>query len=393
MNQTSERGVAMANHGHWQVIKELGHGGQGTVSLAKDTRKTGSTEQQLGEIKKAIVNLSVGTTPEVTRQSAQALTDAIALLHPQTLDPASLGALKVLYKPHESADYEKAKARLKQEVEVLTLMQHPNILRILDHKPEEGWFVGEYHSRGPLSKEPHLYKGDLLGALTAFRPLVEAVAQLHKKGAVHRDIKPQNVFIALDSRLVLGDFGIVFFEDSSHTRITDTYENVGSRDWMPGWAMGRIDDTQPSFDVFALGKLLWAMISGRSFLRLWYHHDPGFELEEMFRDDDSIRWARVILDACIVEREEQCLRSASELLDRVDEVLRAVKRNCQLVGDGITRPCQVCGLGNYQLIVDGDARDFGLNPARTSTLKVFTCSHCGHAQLFHNANRHAAWHK
>ena len=133
--------------------------------------------------------------------------------------------------------------------------------------------------------------------------------------------------------MVLGDLGIVFFDDPARTRVTDSYENVGSRDWMPGWAMGmKVDEIRPSFDVFCLGKLLWFMISGRSLLRLWYHHREEYELEKMFPKDEAIKWARLILDKSLVEHQEDCKVSSAELLNLVDEVLHAVKRHAQVVG-------------------------------------------------------------
>ena len=61
----------------------------------------------------------------------------------------------------------------------------------------------------------------------AFRPLAHAVSTLHKQDMVHRDIKTENIFVATDGRLVLGDFGIVFFKDG-HGRVTETYEKVGT---------------------------------------------------------------------------------------------------------------------------------------------------------------------
>ena len=70
-------------------------------------------------------------------------------------------------------------------------------------------------------------------ALEALRSLVRGVELLHSKAAVHRDIKPENIFVS-DARLVLGDFGIVYFEDEARARLSDSYENVGSHDWMPG---------------------------------------------------------------------------------------------------------------------------------------------------------------
>ena len=86
---------------------------------------------------------------------------------------------------------------------------------------------------------------------------------MHGKGLVHRDIKPENIFVDESEQLVLGDFGLVFFMDRDRTRLSDAYENVGSTDWMPGWATRmRIEEIKPSFDVFSLGKTIWSMVLG-----------------------------------------------------------------------------------------------------------------------------------
>ena len=337
----------MQKYGKWEVIKELGEGGQGRVYLVKDTDKTGDTLKRLGEIKKGITNLAAAQTHQVNIEMGNLLVEAISHLTPQTIDSSALGALKLLHKPKVDAGYQKAKERMNEEVKALSQVNHPNILKILDQNLEEGWFVGEYHERGTLWVQKGLYKGNLLRALESFKPLVDGVRELHRAKLFHRDIKPHNVFTAQDGSLTLGDLGIVFFEDSARTRVTDAYENVGSRDWMPGWAMGmKIEEIRPSFDIFCLGKLLWFMISGRSVLRLWYHHRDEFELEKMFPDDDSIRWAREILDNCIVEHEEQCLKSADELMNCVDHVLEAVRRHAQVVQDGIERRCEIVVEGN-----------------------------------------------
>ncbi len=189
------------------------------------------------------------------------------------------------------------------EVEALKSASHPAIIPILDSNLDENWFVMKYFSEGTLADYLTRYRGKLVDALRAFRPLVEGVAEIHRLNLVHRDIKPENVFPS-SSNLVLGDLGLVFFLDQARSRVTDTFENVGSRDWMPGWAMGiRIEEIRPSFDVFSLGKLLWSMVSGQPRLQLWYHHRDRFELEKMFPDSPDIRWARPILDECIVENE------------------------------------------------------------------------------------------
>ena len=68
----------------------------------------------------------------------------------------------------------------------------------------------EYHEKGTLSEHAGEYKGDVFKSLKAFRDIVDAVSKLHSNKIVHRDIKPDNIFVANDGRLVLGDCGLAF---------------------------------------------------------------------------------------------------------------------------------------------------------------------------------------
>ena len=96
-----------------------------------------------------------------------------------------------------------------------------------------------YHPKGSLDRSHTISKGRPLEALQAFRQLVEGVAILHHKRIVHRDIKPQNIFLAEDGKLVLGDMGFVYLPAALEMRKTQTFDNVGTRDWMPPWSVGR----------------------------------------------------------------------------------------------------------------------------------------------------------
>ena len=151
---------------------------------------------------------------------------------------APFGALKILHAIRDRAAAEKARGRMGQELSALSELRHPSIVKIYEANPDEGWFVMEYFSGGTLADQLTSTRGNFIGALHSFRPLVQAVSELHKRGLVHRDIKPANIFIRDDGRLVLGDFGLVINPQAGDARLTDTYENVGSRDWMPGWAYG-----------------------------------------------------------------------------------------------------------------------------------------------------------
>jgi hypothetical protein len=165
-------------------------------------------------------------------------------------------------------------------------------------------------------------------------------------------------------------------------RLTVTYENVGSRDWMPGWAMGmRVDEVKPNFDVFSLGKLLWSMISGRPRLRLWYHRKPDFDLAQMFPQNDSIPFVQRILDKTVVEEPENCLAGADRLLGEIDEAINAVGSHGRIPSKQRKMRCRFCGLGLY-----AKTDNFLVSGNLTNGLKLkheyYVCGNCGHLETF-----------
>jgi serine/threonine-protein kinase len=367
-----------SRYGRWETIEELGSGGQGTVFRVRESIPALNDPGLPGKFSHWISSIT-GTSPESKRkESFDKVCDLVRQLS-QELSAENF-ALKLLHGFESESTRAKALDRLRNETEALRRFTHPSLINIVDCNLDDNWFVMEYHPK-TLSGELARTHGDLLASLLAIRPVVEAVALLHENNFVHRDIKPDNVFVATDSRLVLGDFGLVVRTDESCGRFTDTYENVGSRDWMPGWAMGmRLGDVKPSFDVFSLGKLLWAMISGKTKLRLWYLHDPEFELEQMFPDKKEIGVARTILDKCIVEREKDCLTRASELLGVINTYISLLSQGGQLPRNGPMQ-CRVCALGHYSLGIREDP-----------DLRALACDYCGNIQWFSKPEQRPGWH-
>lgn len=306
----------------WSKIKKIGSGGQGDVYLVN---KLGDVPSQ-NEIEKLLNSgvCNLATNVYTTGQKQQAIEDLIAAIRGIQCQqqPDELYALKTLRTPDKSRDAELASSRIRNEMKAIGEVSelHPAILSIVDQDVEDMWFVTPYYSRGTLADRQSWFKGKAADALDSILPIVEAVAEIHKKGLVHRDIKPENVFFSADSRSVLGDFGLVFFSDREHTRFSATLENVGSWHWMPMWAQGRrIETISPAFDVFCLGKILWWMVSGQPIERLtaWYCDDEQYEdisLTKLFPGDRDVSVLMDVLSKCVVEREDECLKNATELL-------------------------------------------------------------------------------
>ena len=241
--------------------------------------------------------------------------------------PENQGALKVLHKTEDARDPQNASERIAREIQAMAEIEHPNLLRVLDKDPNHSWFVAEYHRQGTLDKHIDRYTGDLFSTLRAIRPLVEGVARLHSTGLVHRDIKPHNIFIANDGRLVLGDFGLAYSKDDWHTRLTGTFENVGSWDWMPPWATHvRVEEVNPTFDVFSLGKVIWAMLSNVRILKYWYYDHPQYDVTQLFPDSPGINLANELFRKCIVENEAECLKTAEALLKEIEDILALAEK-------------------------------------------------------------------
>jgi len=382
----------MNHRDHWEIVEEIGYGGQGKVFLARD-RRTFDINKTCGNVCEALRGMSSNILQDRTKEFNTLLTTVDSYV--AAMNPAKLAALKVLHAPQDARDSDRARERIKRELAAMSKVSHPNLLCVREADPDGQWFAAEYHSRGALTKCLGTFRGDFPRALKAFRGLVDGVAKLHADQIVHRDIKPDNIFVTARGELVLGDFGLIFFTDNNHTRLSGTLQNVGTRDWMPGWAMGmRIEEVRPSFDVFSLGKTLWALVSGDPFLQLWYFDKPQFDLERKFPESTFIGLANKLLAKCVVEDEENCLRNANDLLAEIDKVLRVIDRDGQLLGDGIKRCCRVCGVGEYERVPDVDIDNSPLRkPAGRQVLRVFTCNHCGHVQtfLFRDQNLLPAW--
>jgi tRNA A-37 threonylcarbamoyl transferase component Bud32 len=173
-------------------------------------------------------------------------------------------ALKVLRTDRQDAV---AVARFEIEVRATTHLSHPNTVRVFDFGATEDGI--SYYAMELLEGEPLSSLLRREGRLEASRAVwlgtqvARALAEAHARGIVHRDMKPENVFVThagdeLDHAKVL-DFGIARFS-ASNTALTDD-AIVGTPQYLaPELLLG--EKASPAADVYGLGVVLFQMLTG-----------------------------------------------------------------------------------------------------------------------------------
>jgi serine/threonine protein kinase len=160
-------GLAAGSHlGRFEILRPLGAGGMGVVYLARDAR----LDRQI--------------------------------------------AIKVL--PPEVAQDETRLARFEREARALARLSHPNILAIYELGEEGGvtFAVTELLEgdtlRGTITSPPVSWRR----AVEIAAAIADGLAAAHAQGIVHRDVKPENVFVTNDGTVKILDFGLARFEHS-----------------------------------------------------------------------------------------------------------------------------------------------------------------------------------
>lgn len=158
--------------------------------------------------------------------------------------------------------------RLEREAKLQAILDHPNIVRLLDYGStplnhrEVPYLVMEYVDGNNLSKHVEGAKLTYIQIAELLAKLADALALCHSRGVMHRDLKPGNILIGSDGEPKLTDFGLgKLFED--RTRLTKTGIIMGTPAYMsPEQAGGVVKYIGPSADIYALGAILYELLCG-----------------------------------------------------------------------------------------------------------------------------------
>jgi CheY-like chemotaxis protein/tRNA A-37 threonylcarbamoyl transferase component Bud32 len=156
----------------------------------------------------------------------------------------------------------KALERFMEEYAMVERIQTRHVARIIGHGTYQNnvYLVMEFFEGGDLGKRLAGKPVAPAEALKLFRELMFALGDIHEKGILHRDLKPQNLMFRRDGSLAIVDFGIA--KDISAADRTGAGEVLGTPRYMsPEQVQGRALDLRT--DIYSAGVLLYQMLTGR----------------------------------------------------------------------------------------------------------------------------------
>ncbi len=214
--------------GKWVIFKELGRGGMGRVYLAQE---------------------EIGGRQAALKVLAAELAQDAGFLH-----------------------------RFQREIEALSRLDHPGIVRFYESGLENGlYFYAMEYVEGESLEAVLLQCGRLpwKDVLDIALQICPALKHVHDHGVIHRDLKPPNILRATDGRIKLTDFGIAKVFASTH--LTATGGVVGTAEFLsPEQAAGK--PVTKRSDLYSLGVVLYTLLTGRvpfegsNFLDLLHKH-------------------------------------------------------------------------------------------------------------------------
>ncbi|MDP2872686.1 MAG: Stk1 family PASTA domain-containing Ser/Thr kinase [Bacillota bacterium] len=152
-----------------------------------------------------------------------------------------------------------------REAKAAAALTHPNIVGVYDVGVDDGiHYIVMEMIEGTTLKELIRERGCLSARTTLIiaRQIATALAEAHSNNIVHRDIKPQNILMTPDGLVKVTDFGIARAQAFSQGTLSNSDSVIGSVHYVsPEQARG--DDATPRSDVYALGVVMYEMLTGK----------------------------------------------------------------------------------------------------------------------------------
>lgn len=213
--------------------------------------------------------------------------------------------------PAEIAAQPLAAGRFDREVEISSTVQHPFVVRALDHGTDADgslylvmeWLEGQ-SLRQRLDESSSLEPAD---TMRVAMQLTNALVETHASGWIHRDLTPSNVFQCADRRIVLFDYGMAGHAGArSGRRLTRVGMSVGTLHYMAPEQIG--GEACPASDLFSLGVILYECLTGA---HPWPASQPAAYVMSVQSND-----------AAPLVSDPRCVRAPLALCALVDQLVR-----------------------------------------------------------------------
>lgn len=219
--------------------------------------------------------------------------------------------------------------RFYREAEAAANLEHPGIIPIFEIGEIEGQHffsmaLVEGHSLAERLKEGPIAPRE---AVEITKKVSEAIAYAHRRNVIHRDLKPANVLIDYEGQPKVTDFGLAKQTEAS-AGLTATGQIIGTPSFMPPeQASGRVQEVDARSDVYSLGALLYALLTGRAPFQAASVMDtlkqvieqepvPPRRLNSVIHSD-----LEIICLKCLSKSQESRYQSADALVDELDRFL------------------------------------------------------------------------
>jgi len=219
--------------------------------------------------------------------------------------------------------------RFVREAQATNLLKHPNIVDIWD-VAEEGnrvFLVMEFLEGESLAQRMQSGPLGVREAVEVAIPVCHALGRAHSLGVVHRDVKPENVFLVRDPsgalRVKVLDFGIVHMR--GEVRLTMPGEVFGTPEYLAS-ELARGEQCGPASDLYALGVMLYEMVTGAlpfngTVQQLIDHHARTAPPAIRSRMPSAPEALDALVLSLMQKRPAERPRSAAEVLDALAAIL------------------------------------------------------------------------
>jgi WD40 repeat protein len=158
------------------------------------------------------------------------------------------------------------RGRFRREAQAMAALEHPAILPVHEVGENEGlpWFTMKLATGGSLADQIAHYRGQWQRSAELIATLAEALDFAHRRGVLHRDIKPGNVLFDGEGRAYLGDFGLATDLEAFDCNQTLLSDVLGTPNYLaPEIAAGGMGKATTASDVYGIGAVLYELLSGQ----------------------------------------------------------------------------------------------------------------------------------